>query len=184
MKKIIALLVLLPLLAFGWGGKPATSTTITSGSLEITNFADQENVVRDSITVTTITNIDTIDTDQVTVFGNTKGIMRLGLVPDVATVDSVYVLARFMHGTFAMTRWFPVYMDTVQTDTSATAFVAALDLGPLVAGATYWGLFYDPSGTTPMDFVPKAGDHMQIRIAHRKTGATVVYTMFIVWQEN
>jgi len=167
------------------GAVTTSGTATVSGDIGIDNFTDQEPVFRDSLNTGSIAATDTVEIVMGTgmMFNHVKGFYRASWKTS-DNVDSIKFEYRFVHGTYALTRWLPMYSDTNRTDGAAVSYVVTTaTTNTWVAGVPYWALLYDPASTSPMGCIPKAQDKIEFRIIN--LGSTVfIATWFTVWQEN
>jgi hypothetical protein len=150
-----------------------------------TGWADQEPVYRDSLSSGTVAATDTVEIymGTGTWFLHVKGFYRASWNMTAST-DSVKFEYRFVHGTYALTRWLPMYADTNRTDGAAVSYAVTTSLtNDWASGTPYWALLYDPSSTNPMGCIPKQGDEIEFRIINLSSTAFTA-TWFTVWQEN
>lgn len=164
----------------------SAGTITTSGTASVSNWTAQEPVFRDSALSASLNALDTIDVVMGTglYFNHVKGFYRFGFVPD-STIDSVKIQYRIVHGTYPLTRWLPMAVDTQRTAGSAPAYASSMGNNIYAVSVPYWGLLYDPSTTAPMGCIPKSQDQIEFRFIQTKTVTSEVkFTTFIVWQEN
>lgn len=166
------------------GAVTTSGSATVSGSVDVGNFADQEPVYRDSSLTASIYELDTLTVTMSSTFAHTKGFYRATWIAD-SSCDSVKVQYRFVHGTFGLTRWLPLFVDTVSVAGNASAYVSSNGIVTYIADNPNWALLYDPTSTSPITCVPKTGDQLELRfIQLGNTAQEVRMTVLFTWQEN